>query len=224
MISANRFTAGFILLLLSGCAYLSNPSIVHQPTTARPVVVTVSPPANGAIYQAGYNYQPLFEDRRARNVGDTLIINIVEKTAASKKSDTSSDKTGSTSVTVPTIFGLPGKSFQGTSLSSTSDNKFEGKGASSSANDFTSALAVTVIEVLANGNLVVSGEKQIAMNQGIEFIRFSGVVNPNTIVNGNSVSSTQVADARIEYKADGYIDESQRMGWLQRFFLSFVPL
>lgn len=78
-------------------------------------------------------------------------------------------------------------------------------------------------QLLANGNLHVVGEKRIAINQGTESIRFSGVVNPRTIGADNSVSSTQVADARIEYVGDGYINESQNMGWLQRFFLNVSP-
>jgi flagellar L-ring protein precursor FlgH len=77
--------------------------------------------------------------------------------------------------------------------------------------------------VLGNGNLMVSGEKQMMINQGTEFIRFSGVVNPRTVSGNNSVASTQVADARIEYSAKGYIDEAQTMGWLQRFFLNVLP-
>jgi flagellar L-ring protein precursor FlgH len=108
-------------------------------------------------------------------------------------------------------------------LDANSANKFDGKGGATNNNDFTGTITVTVIEVLANGNLVVSGEKQIGINQGSEFIRFSGVVNPSTITNGNSVSSAQVADARIEYRASGYIDEAQVMGWLARFFLTFLP-
>ncbi|TPQ29858.1 flagellar basal body L-ring protein FlgH, partial [Cupriavidus pinatubonensis] len=88
---------------------------------------------------------------------------------------------------------------------------------------FNGTITVTVLEVLANGNLVVSGEKQLAINQGAEFIRFSGVVNPRTITGDNGVLSTQVADARIEYTAKGYIDEAQNMGWLQRFFLNVSP-
>ena len=81
---------------------------------------------------------------------------------------------------------------------------------------------MTVIEALPNGNLVVSGEKQIGINQGQEFIRLSGIVNPIHII-GNTISSIQVADARIEYRANGYLDEAQTMGWLSRFFLTFSP-
>ena len=82
---------------------------------------------------------------------------------------------------------------------------------------------MTVIDVLPNGNLLVSGEKQIALKEGEEFIRFSGVVNPNTISTANTVQSSQVADARIEYKANGFLDSAQVMGWLGRFFLTVLP-
>ncbi|WP_260459727.1 flagellar biosynthetic protein FliO [Enterobacter ludwigii] len=87
----------------------------------------------------------------------------------------------------------------------------------------TGTITVTVNELLPNGNLRVVGEKQIAINQGTEFIRFSGVVNPRFISGGNTVPSTQVADARIEYVGNGYINEAQNMGWLQRLFLNLSP-
>jgi flagellar L-ring protein precursor FlgH len=80
-----------------------------------------------------------------------------------------------------------------------------------------------VIEVLPNGNLLVSGEKQVALTQGTEYIRLSGVVNPTFINALNTISSARVADARIEYKESGYISEAQVMGWLARFFLSVLP-
>jgi flagellar L-ring protein precursor FlgH len=220
--------SGIAVLALSACATTPATS-VHQPMAVRPPVLPVSANTNGAIYQtayyaqAGSRYMPLFEDRRARNVGDTLVIRINEKTSASKKSNSNASRTGSSTFSVPSIFGLPGKSFQGADLSANSSASFDGKGESASNNDFTGTITVTVTEVLPNGNMVVSGEKQLGLNQGSEFIRFSGVVNPNTIVAGNTVSSTQVANANIEYRANGYIDSAQVMGWLSRFFLTFLP-
>ena len=83
---------------------------------------------------------------------------------------------------------------------------------------------MTVVDVMPNGNLRVHGEKQIAINQGVEYIRFSGVIDPLKITGQNTVSSTAVADARIEYVGDGYINEAQHMGWLQRFFLNISPI
>jgi len=71
---------------------------------------------------------------------------------------------------------------------------------------------------------MVSGEKQIAFDRGAEFVRFSGVVNPDTITLGNNVPSTKVADARIEYRTNSQLDAAQVVSILARFFLSLSPL
>lgn len=208
--------------LVAGCANPLRKVEVQQPLTARPTPPTPAPANNGAIYQAAA-YRPLFEDRLARMVGDTLTVNINEKLQASKQASSSANKTGSINFEVPTVKGLPIKGLKDASLAADSKNDFAGKGDSSANNVFTGTITVTVIEVLPNGNLLVSGEKQLGINQGSEFIRLSGVVNPTTIVAGNVVSSTQIADARIEYRGTGYIDEAQTMGWMQRIFLSVLP-
>lgn len=207
--------------LLTACA-INQPPIVHQPMTVKPQAPAQVAMADGSIFQTD-SYRPLFEDRRARLVGDTLTVLLREKTAASKKSGASASRAGSSEFGVTALQGLPGKSFLGSELSASSGIDFSGKGDASAANDFTGTLTVTVTEVYANGNLLVSGEKQIAMSQGTEFIRFSGVVNPVTVTPQNTVQSIQVADARIEYRANGYIDEAQTMGWLSRFFMNVLP-
>jgi flagellar L-ring protein precursor FlgH len=211
-----------LAVLLAGCVTTTPSTAVHQPMTIRPEAKQVAAPANGSIYNIA-TARPLFEDRRARLVGDTLTINITEKTAAAKKSDTKADRSHETSLGIPTIAGLPLKTFQGATLSANSSTAFEGSGENTSSNNFIGTLTVTVIEVYPNGNLLVSGEKQIGLKEGEEFVRFSGVVNPITITASNTVASTQVADARIEYKANGFLDSAQVMGWLGRFFLSFLP-
>jgi len=212
----------FWVSLLAGCATTVPPTSVHQPMTVRPEARSVSASSNGAIFNVTSS-RPLFEDRRARFVGDTITINIAEKTTASKNSQNKTTRSTSVAAAIPTVNGLPFKTLQETSFAASSSNNFDGKGQNTSANDFTSSLTVTVIEVLSNGNLLVSGEKQIGLKEGEEFIRFSGVVNPNNITSANTVQSTQVADARIEYKANGFIDSAQAMGWLSRFFLTFLP-
>ena len=201
---------------------------VHQPMSVRPAhpVPLSTGPQNGAIFQPQHvayaNFQPLFEDRRARNIGDTLTININEKVAASKRATTAADRKGGMAFVVPEI-QLGSKSYPGGKIVADSKNEFEGGGDSAANNVFTGSIAVTVVEVLPNGNMVVAGEKQIGINQGSEFIRLSGVVNPTFILVGNQVSSTTVADARIEYRGSGYIDEAQTMGWLARVFQSVMP-
>lgn len=208
-------------LLLAGCVTTTPPTALHQPMSVRPEAKTVTP-VNGAIFSVASN-RPLFEDRRARHVGDTLTINIVERTQASKKSDTKAERNQDIAVSVPSVVGLPFKSLQGLNLGVNSGNSFDGKGENTSSNNFTSTIAVTVIDVLPNGNLLVSGEKLMGLKEGEEFIRFSGVVNPTTISGANTVQSTQVADARMEFKANGFLDTAQVMGWLSRFFLTVMP-
>jgi len=210
-------------LVLAGCITTTPSTSVHQPMTVRPVEAPRQQVANGAIYQAGYGYRPLFEDRRARNLGDTLTINIVENTSADKKSNTTTNRSSDNNFGVTNVSGLPGKSFMGAGLAATSDFKFSGDGETASNNVFTGTITVTVIDVFANGNLLVSGEKQVGINHGSEFIRFSGVVNPSYISSTNSVNSVQVADARVEYRGSGQIENAQNMGWLSRFFLSVLP-
>ena len=143
---------------------------------------------------------------------------------ASKKSASTSTRKGDTKFAVPEIQGLPGKGLQGASVLATSSNEFEGKAEHPAATTPSPGRSrVTVLEVLPNGNLVVSGEKQLGINQGSEFVRVSGVVNPINILPGNVVLSTQLADARLEYRGTGYIDEAQNMGWLARFFQVILP-
>lgn len=215
------FSGIVVLTALSGCVTLPAPAaIVQHPLTT----VTPQPepaPSNGAIFQAGTHDRPLFEDRRARMVGDILIIVLNEQNNARKQSNSSVSKNGSLNFGVPPIvFGVP--ITKKVELGASSDNKYDGTGQAASNNNFTGTITVTVLKVLPNRNLLVSGEKQIAMTQGTEYIRFSGVVRPESVIN-NTVSSVQVADAKIEYKANGYIDEAQTMGWLSRFFLTVSP-
>jgi flagellar L-ring protein FlgH len=202
---------------------MTPPATVHQPMTARPAPHQDAIVNPGAIYQPESARMNLNEDRRAFFVGDTLTIVIEEKTSASKKSSGNAARTGSTALTVPTVAGVPFKTFQGMNIEADSSQKFSGAGDASSNNLFSGNLAVTVIEVYPNGNLLVSGEKQVTINQGTEFIRFSGVVNPVNVTFTNTVSSTRVADARIEYRGNGYINEAQTMGWLSRVFMTIWP-
>jgi flagellar L-ring protein precursor FlgH len=210
-------------LALPACAPLPKVDIAH-PTTAKPAPAAIAPQANGAIFHAAA-YRPMFEDNRPRFVGDILTININEKFAASSKKDSSVAKTGTVTAAAPNV-QLPVGVLQGLnsmSVNGSSSNTFSGKGDSNANNSFIGTITVTVIDVLANGNLVVAGEKQLGTNREVEFIRFSGVVNPAQIMTGNIVASTQVADARIELRGQGQVDEAAVMGWLGRFFLSFLP-
>ncbi len=215
------------LSVLAGCAAPS--TTIKTPMTARPADRDALLPHNGAIFQAGKNEHPVFEDRHPRNVGDILTINIVETINASQSDSNSASNTGTFNASTPTITSgaTPKTLLSPLGISDSSAGSTNSKSANAGANTFTGTITVTVVEVLPNGNLLVGGEKLMAINQSNGYIRLSGVVDPVTITsstNGNTVQSTQVADVHIEYKdSDNNIDTSQIMSKLGRAFLSMMP-
>lgn len=209
------------LLMLSGCAQIPRASVVGEQEKIE-IPDRPAPVANGSIYQRPRGYQPLFEDRRPRSVGDILTIVLDEEVSASKNSTSNASRSGGSSLTFTTV-PKEAEDLLDYNFEIDGDADFKGGGGSRANNTFTGTITVSVVQVMNNGNLRVRGEKQIAINQGTEFIRFAGVVNPRTITAENSVPSTAVADARIEYVGNGYINEAQTMGWLQRFFLNVSP-
>ncbi|MCL2589919.1 MAG: flagellar basal body L-ring protein FlgH [Betaproteobacteria bacterium] len=224
-ILAVTFAAVVFATILSSCAQIqpTPPTSVHQPMSVRPAAALESRAANGAIWQPGLDYS-LLEDRRARRVGDIITVNLVERTSAQKNANSSANRASSSSGGLTAASSkLPLSGLAGLTVEADAKSTFEGKGAAAANNAFSGTITVTVIDVLANGNLLVSGEKMLTINQGNEFIRFSGVVNASNISASNTVQSTQVADARIEYRGSGFVDEANSMGWLQRFFNFINP-
>lgn len=223
-----RYLYILITLSLVGCSQLPKKALVEGDTSIVPKMPEIMN-SSGSIYQASqpssFGYQPMFEDRRPRNIGDVLTIVLQENVSASKSSSINAGRNGGVNLGVKTVphflDGLVGRGKVDTDISGSND--FKGSGGANAKNTFSGTITVTVQDVMINGNLKVIGEKQIAINQGTEFIRFSGVVNPRTISGSNTVISTQVADARIEYVGNGYIDEAQTMGWLQRLFFNLSP-
>jgi len=228
-----RIVAAAALVALAGCAatpavHVLEPTSVRPPATSSAVIAANAPrpqAANGAIFHPS-SFRGLFEDRRARLVGDILTIQIQEKTSARSSSNSSVDRNASVDASIGRLpFRSPTSSLiPKLGVAGSSSNTFEGKGETGADNAFIGTITVTVIDVLPNGNLVVSGEKQVGINQNVEVLRFSGVVDPVSLMPGNVVSSTRVADARLEQRGRGDIDHAQTVGWLARFFLSFLPI
>lgn len=185
-----------------------------------PAEQTSPPPSDGSIYHDMQNME-LFNDARAHRIGDILTINLVEAMQASKKSETTTSKTDKVNVGAPQILGQSLR-VAGQSANSTlnSANSFDGAGSSTQSNQLSGQLTVTVAQRLANGNLLVRGEKWLTINQGQELIRISGIVRAQDIGQDNSVDSTRVADARITYTGRGTLNEANTQGWLAKFFNS----
>ena len=211
--------------VLAGCQSLIPPPNVDvaQPTSALPQPVAAPVVNNGSIFQAT-QYRPLFEDHRARLVGDTITVQIVEKVTASQKSTSTVGKKGEISAGITALPGIAPNSFGRASAAGNSANTFEGKGSTENSNDFSGTITATVTGVLANGHLLIAGEKQIGVNHNVDVLRFSGQVDPRAIQPGNSVPSAQIANVRIEHRGRGQQADAQGIGWLARFFLNVLPI
>ena len=208
--------------LLTACAAPRHDVLKDSATSARPEPIVASAAPTGAIFQ-NTGYRPLFEDRKPRYVGDILTIQINERLNASQKANSSTERSAEFSAGFPGVYGVLGTNIKPLNATANASNTFDGKGETASSNLFTGTITVTVLEVLANGNLMVAGEKQIGIRRNSEVLKFKGVINPNSIRPGNVVDSTQVADARLDYRGGGNIEEAQIQGWLTRFFNSFSP-
>ncbi len=211
--------------VISGCATIQGPTQGDNESYApvMPVPSASRQAYNGAIYQTGAGLS-LFTDNKARHVGDVLTIILSENTNASKSANTSTSKESDITLPDPTIFGAPvtinGRSILNNSIST--ETEFDGQGSSTQSNRLSGFITVTVAEVLANGNLVVQGEKWLELNQGKEFVRFRGIVRSSDVQPDNTIDSTKVANAQIFYGGTGALADANAQGWLGRFFNSKV--
>jgi len=211
-----------ILATMSFAACVSPPqSIVDTPMMPPLASAPLNVNSQGAIYQAG-NSLLFYETPRAQHIGDVLTIRLSEaytgnnsaNASASRASDITAeaaDKSTGTAARLARLFNI-----------GSAATTFNGKGAISDTNGMTGTLAVTVIGTMPTGNLVVSGEKLIAMSGNNDRLRLSGIVNPKDIEAGNYVASSKVANARIEQAGVGMLADSTTMGWLQRLFMSVL--
>lgn len=199
-------------------------TVNNQKPSAQPDAVELAlAQPTGSLYSAS-TYRPLFEDNRARFVGDILTIQISESIDATQTNSMSASRSDSASIDVPLIQGFfGGNDLKAINGSASSSKSFDGSGETAAANNLVGTLTVSVTDVLPNGYLRVVGEKQIGTNRDVQYLKFAGVVNPNDIRAGNVVASSRVADARVEYRGRGTLDSASAMGWLSRFFLTVLP-
>lgn len=206
---------------MSACSSPADRSIVEMPTVAPVVSQPVNVNTQGSIFQSG-NALSLYETPRAQRVGDVLTIRLAESyqgsntadAAASRSSEISAeaaDKSTGTAARLARLFNL-----------GTASTTFKGDGSIKNVSGMTGTLAVSVIGTLPTGNLVIAGDKIIAMNGNQDHLRLSGIVNPKDIEAGNYVPSSKVANARIEQAGVGMLADSTTMGWLQRLFMSVL--
>ena len=212
-----------LAVLLTGCSMMNSmkEDDGRNFDATWPDVSAAPKPQPGAIYAQGTEVS-LWNNVTARNIGDTLTVTLAESTEAEKNATTSTKKSTDAALTGPTVLGRP-VTMNGTPIlegSIGNSSTFAGNGAATQSNKLDGSITVTVAKRFSNGNLLVRGQKWIAINSGREFVRLQGVVRPSDIAPDNTVLSWRVADASISYGGQGTGAHAATPGWLYRFYNS----
>ncbi|MBI5643130.1 MAG: flagellar basal body L-ring protein FlgH [Deltaproteobacteria bacterium] len=219
-----------LALALSGCA-IPEPKKIDVSNI--PVQGSSIPSTPGSIWPGETSRNTLFQDLRARNVGDIITIEISEKTSAVKEATTSTSRTSANDIAISKLLGLPTslgmKNFlnQGNAFSpeiqASYDSSFDGSGKTKRTGELSATITARVVKVLSNGNLVLEGKKDTVVNNEMQYIILSGIARPEDITESNIVSSSQLSDARIEYSGKGVLADEQGQGWLGRVLDNVWP-
>jgi flagellar L-ring protein precursor FlgH len=180
------------------------------------------PSSPGSLWRDGRPASMLFTDARALHSNDLVVINIEEVANATRSADTTLDRASASSAKIDAFLGLLKKlkvssTDSGLSIGGSSTGSFKGQGSSDRSESFTATVPAVVIKVLSNGNLFVEGHRAILVNSEEHHFYISGVVRPIDIDQQNSVKSSVVADAQIEFVGRGDLTDNQRQGWLSRY-------
>lgn len=211
------------LLLLASCATSRQP----RPTPPPPprVYVPRAPqeiPKEGSLYTSNRGF--FFEDHRARRVGDVVTVKIVENYQSSSSVSNKTSRQSGLKAGISALLGIE-KTIEKKHPNFQASNMFEGdyssnvsgQGKLSRNTNIVATITARVVEVLPNGNLVLQGVRVIRQNENLEYLTLTGIVRPEDIDADNSVLSTQLADAHIEYSGAGPSTQTIKgPGWLAR--------
>src|SRR3972149_5383183 len=215
---------------IAGCA---TPRINRIDTSSIPVKGGSSPSTTGSIWPGETSRNALFQDLRAKNVGDIVTIRVSEKTSAIKEATTSTARSSTNDIAISKFLGLPlnfgmkdflnqGQPFS-PEIESSYDADFDGSGTTKRSGELRAVISTRITDVLANGNLVLEGRKDTIVNNEQQYIILSGIARPEDINEENVISSALLSDARIEYSGRGVIADEQSPGGMRRILDNVWP-
>jgi len=173
--------------------------------------------------------RPMFADKRATSVGDIITIVVSETTAASKNNETKTEKQSSLSAAIASFLYSPGasgfltKKGQLPAMQYSADAKHDGSGSINNSETVVAKIAVRIIDVLPNRNLVVEGRRETAFSGEKQTIVLRGTVRQDDVASDNTVFSYNVADATIQIIGKGTVTDAQRKGWFTRIWDKLTP-
>lgn len=219
-----------VILTLTGCtAAEQKPTIIQpvtQPMAYREPAPTYSNP--GSIFNDG-DAQFLFDDHRAKRVGDIVMVNVVESASAANEATTDTNRDSNSEYGVSALFGRTSIPLFGGNVGSTpvlgtnTKKEFSADGSTTRNNKVTATVAARVVNVLPDGLLRIEGARQTKVNNETQYLVVAGLIRSRDVASDNSVLSTQIADAQISYYGEGVIADKQKPGWLTRLLDNIWP-
>lgn len=187
-------------------------------------------PTDGTLWREDAALISMFSDQKARTVGDIVTIKIAESSAATNRASTATDRSSSLSASVDAFFNAE-KRFPAdqpffnpfSKVAGGVESDFEGTGTTKRSGDLNAYITALVTKVLPNGNLVVTGSREVLINNENQIIQLTGVVRSRDISADNQVLSTYIADARISYSGSGVVNDRQKPGWLTSIIMKVWP-
>ena len=177
---------------------------------------SIQPASQGSLWPAD-DHVFFYADKKALRTGDIITVRIVESAQASNTADTDLSRSSSANASLSTFFGK--KKFLNMFkigddlLTSSSSNDHQGSGSTTRSGQLTATMTAVVRDVLANGNLVIQGTREVLVNHEQQFITVTGIVRPQDVSRDNVILSTQLADANIAIGGLGVVADKQRSGW-----------
>ena len=187
--------------------------VSNWPTEVQP---TFQPKAPNSLWQPGA--RSFFKDQRATRVGDILTVLVNISDSASLDNSTSRDRTSAEGLNAPNLLGLekevykliPGKQDPNNLLTVGGNSSSTGSGQIGRKETITTKIAASITQILGNGNLVIKGTQQIKVNYEMREVTVEGVIRPEDISSDNTISSNQIAEARISYGGKGIVSDVQQ--------------
>ncbi len=213
-----------LISLFSGCASVEQAKVLPDDPDFAPILPEMEEDQivpTGSLFKANY-VNNIYSDSKAHRVGDIISVILSESTQAQKNAKTELKKENSAQL--DPLIGLGGLpiTHKGDALQFgyNQESDFKGDAKSNQGNSLSGNISVHVLKVLANGNLMIRGEKWMTLNNGDEYIRLTGVIRSRDIGSNNTILSSKVANARIQYAGTGSFADVQEQGWLSQFFSS----
>ncbi len=224
-------------LVLAGCGTAGHNAAPMPPITPTQVYTEPEQRYNnpGSLYSSA-EATDLYEDNRARRVGDVVLIKVVENSKSKSKADTTAGKTSTSELGVTAAFGrntigpvigmggpLTGDIGVDPLLATSTASNLKATGETKRENYVTATIGARVLQVLPGGLLQVQGAREVRVNDETQYMVISGVIRSRDIASDNSIESTQLADSKVEYYGEGVLADKQRAGWLTRLLDNVWP-